>query len=187
MISNPKKNTNLKRVINSFRGDSMIIFNSFLCCILIGLFVFLITDRKDKYHFVSWENTIKQSKPNNCGPTALLMIFTFYGIKSNINDIEKGVNLNKKGTSMYDIKLYAQKKGLFANGIQTNINNLNNYPFPLLAYINNSHFVIVDSLGLDKVYLRDPIQGKIVSSFSYFTKKWDGSILHFSLKNNSII
>jgi ATP-binding cassette, subfamily B, bacterial CvaB/MchF/RaxB len=131
--------------------------------------------------FLGEEGVILQDKYNNCGPAALQMVFEFYGVPSSIRQIEEGLILSKKGSSMFSLKLLAEKKGLKAEGWKFTLKDLLNTPMPAVLFVHGDHFVVADSVSADgDLFLRDPALGRIKLPQRNIWRIWRGETLVFS-------
>ena len=131
--------------------------------------------------FLGEEGVILQDKYNNCGPAALQMVFDFYGVQSSIRQIEESLPLSKKGSSMFSLKLLAEKKGLKAKGWRLTLKDLPNTPMPAVLFVHGDHFVVADSVSSDgDFFLRDPALGRLKVPQRNIRRIWHGETLVFS-------
>lgn len=128
------------------------------------------------------DGVVLQSQWNNCGPSALKMIFDHYGIPSSVEEIERSVGMTDAGSSMLALKEAAISKGLKTEGWKLSFNALSERPLPALMYVMNDHFVVADSIVGETVYYRDPATGRIRMTKDDFSKIWRGETLVFSHK-----
>ncbi len=128
------------------------------------------------------ESVLMQTRYNNCGPTALQMIFDYYKISSTVDEIERTVPMTENGTTMLALKQMAELKGLHAEGWRLTFNDFLNSSFPLLLFVHKDHFVVADSICNHIVFLRDPAIGKVRIPAKEFPKIWQGEALVFNGK-----
>lgn len=161
---------------------------------LLGIFFFtiilLMQFPSPKQTNRNVNNTTFQSGNETCGAAVMEMILKFYGLKMPINDIEVAVVEKGSGSSFLALKEFAQSRGLNAQGWQLTFSQLEKSVFPCIAYINNSHFVVIDSITKGNVYTRDPLIGSVKMLNREFIKIWSGKVLLFSrptaIKNNDL-
>ena len=55
-------------------------------------------------------------------------------------------------------------------------------PLPVIAYINDSHYVVVNKVTSSNIYLFDPLLGHVLVSRKVFEKGWNGYILLVNMK-----
>jgi ABC-type bacteriocin/lantibiotic exporter with double-glycine peptidase domain len=128
------------------------------------------------------EGVLMQTRYNNCGPTALQMVFDYYKIPSTVDEIEQKVGLTEKGTTMLALKEIAELKGLHAEGWRLTLKDFMNSSFPLLLFVRHDHFVVADSICNHIVFLRDPAIGKVKIPTRKLSKIWQGEALVFNEK-----
>ncbi|MFA6542150.1 MAG: cysteine peptidase family C39 domain-containing protein [Bacteroidota bacterium] len=131
--------------------------------------------------FVDTAFVVMQTKDNNCGPSALKMIFDHYRIFSTVEEIEKNAGLNEKGSSMLALKEMAAVKGLHAEGWKLSLDDFANKQFPVLMFVHNDHFVVADSVVNNVVFIRDPAIGRLKIHKSRLVNIWKGETLVFKL------
>ncbi len=120
-----------------------------------------------------------QTGITNCGPTALQMIFDYYGIPSTVQEIEQTIGLNGKGSTMLALKEMSGLKGLHAEGWRLTPKDFLNIPFPAILFIHDDHYVVADSIWNDNIFVRDPAIGRWKISKRKLMQIWKGEILLF--------
>jgi len=80
-------------------------------------------------------------------------------------------------TSMLELKRTAIKNGFQAKGIKENYAALMWGPLPVIAYINDSHYVVVNKVTSSAIYLFDPLMGHVQIDRRLFERVWNGYIL----------
>ena len=133
--------------------------------------------------YIGSEGVVLQTKNNNCGPSALKMIFDHFNIPSTLKEIEDKIELQGNGTSMLSIKKFAESKGLHADGWRLTLKDLLNTRFPVILFVNRNHFVVADSVILDTIFLRDPTLGSFLLPASNLSSIWKGETLTFNRKD----
>ncbi len=128
------------------------------------------------------KGVLVQTRFNNCGPTALQMIFDYYKVPSTIDEIERNIPMTENGATMLALKQMAELKGLHAEGWRLTLNDFANSSFPLLLFVHNDHFVVADSICNDIVFLRDPAIGKLRMPAVKLLQIWHGEALVFKGK-----
>lgn len=118
-----------------------------------------------------------QAKNNSCGPAVMAYVFSYFGHEKTESDLIRQVAMTEKGTSMLEMKNVAIRNGFQASGVKENYTALLQEPLPVIAYINDSHYVVVNKLDERHVYLFDPAIGHVQVPRSYFEKVWNGYLL----------
>lgn len=125
---------------------------------------------------------IQQSDEKDCGPACLAMISNFYGKKVSMARLREYAKTDKLGTNIYGLIIAGKKIGLDLTGIELeNHKELKNVNFPLIAHVINSsgydHFIIIEKLKKNHVYIIDPDKGKIKMNFEDFETIWTKVII----------
>ncbi len=118
-----------------------------------------------------------QVQNNTCGPAVLAYIFSFFGLEVVEADLVPKLAISAKGTSMLELKKLANNSGFIATGVKANYQALMTEPLPVIAYINDSHYVVVNKITPQSVYLFDPSLGHIQVRREIFEQVWNGYLL----------
>ncbi len=118
-----------------------------------------------------------QANSNTCGPAVLAYLFSFYGHEVLETELVPTMALSKKGSTMLELKRTAIRNGFQAKGVRENYNALMNEPLPVIAYINDSHYVVVNKITASDVYLFDPLLGHVIVTRKIFESEWKGYLL----------
>ena len=131
------------------------------------------------YHGV--EGVILQNSGNSCGLAALTMILEYHGIKISKGEMERKARLAPQGVSMLALKDLAQSFGLQATGWRLHFGDLKRVSFPAILFVENRHFVVLDSVGGGEVlFVRDPAIGRMKIPRRVLMNGWKGETLVFS-------
>jgi len=136
--------------------------------------------------YLGIEGVIMQDRGNTCGPAALKMILDAHGEKVPLAELEKGGKASDRGWSMQSLKDLAVRHGLQAEGWRLDLAALCRSPFPVILFVENQHFVVVD--GVDTAgffYVRDPAIGRMKLYRRALAKIWKGETLVFG-ENQSL-
>jgi ABC-type bacteriocin/lantibiotic exporter with double-glycine peptidase domain len=129
--------------------------------------------------YVGIDGVIMQDKSNNCGPAALKMILDVYGKKVPLRELEKG-GAGRGGWSMQALKELAEQHGLRAEGWKLNWEALCKSEFPVILFVENKHFVVVDGVDTAGFFsVRDPAIGRMTIYRRALSKIWTGETLVF--------
>lgn len=118
-----------------------------------------------------------QASNPSYGAAALSYIFSYFGHEIHESNLIAQMSVSTKGPSMSKIKETILNNGLQVNILKKSYNDLINEQFPIIAYINNLHYVIINKASSNKIYIFDPLLGHIEVSRQTFQKKWDGNLL----------
>ncbi|MEW6060452.1 MAG: cysteine peptidase family C39 domain-containing protein [Bacteroidota bacterium] len=132
--------------------------------------------------YLGTDGVLLQTKRNNCGPTALKMIFDYYNIPTSLDEIETNVGLTEKGTSMLALKKMAELKGLNAEGWRLTLEDFLTKQFPMLLFVHNDHYIVADSVRNGEIFIRDPALGRLRMNKKTLPSIWNGETLIFKKK-----
>jgi ABC-type bacteriocin/lantibiotic exporter with double-glycine peptidase domain len=123
---------------------------------------------------------IPQGTENNCGPAALKVIFDHYNLPSTLDEITSHIRRTDKGASMFAMKEEAESKGLHAEGWRLTQEDLFKVHCPVILFVHGNHFIVVDSLSNDTLWICDPSHGKLMIRMEELAKSWKGETLLFT-------
>lgn len=161
----------------------------------VGAFVFvgmvkILRGPDDLLKIAAWEmggeylgsdGVVLQNKSNNCGPAVLKMILDHHKRITSLHEIEQSVKPSEKGSTMLALKIAAESHGLHAEAWRLSLADLKRRIFPLIIFVENRHFVVIDSLSNDGFFfVRDPAIGRIKMPQWRLTKIWQGETLVLS-------
>ena len=132
---------------------------------------------------------IKQEGLRDCGVCCLFNIIRYYGGYINIEKLRQMTQTNENGTSIYNLVKAANELGFNSKAYRCGINDFHSLTFPIIAFIKLNefnHFVIVKSIGIDKINVFDPIRGDKVYEIDDFLKEWQNIIITFD-KNCELV
>ncbi len=126
-------------------------------------------------------NYFLQETPWTCGPAALRFVLAHYGIETTETELAKlSKTQTNVGTTLLGLKRSAESFGLNVKGQQWNWARLTQEIEPAIAYISDSHYVVILKSDAETVTFFDPGFGKSTYTKEDFLKIWNGIILAFS-------
>lgn len=130
--------------------------------------------------YLGGEGVSPQDKRNNCGPAALKMVLDHHKMSAPLREIEERVELSERGSSMLALKRVAELHRLHVEGWRLSLEDLCRKPFPVIIFVENRHFVVVDSLdNTGFFYVRDPAIGRVKIPRKRLANIWKGETLVF--------
>lgn len=121
-----------------------------------------------------------------CGPKSLLRICELLKVDTTPIEIQKLSGFTPdRGTTMIGLKTAAAYKGLAPTGIKASIELLKRKkaPLPAIAYVNNNHFLVFESVDKEGVKTSDPAR-KYEPHITWddLSEIWRGDLLIFDKK-----
>lgn len=125
---------------------------------------------------------IKQEDQKDCGPVCIAMICKFYDKNVSLEKLRQVAGTDKNGTNLYGLIEVGKSLGLELTGVQAeNTDNLKEINFPCIAHILNKkgfeHFVVLEKVVKNKVYIVDPDLGRYSTSLDDFDTYWTKILL----------
>ena len=116
-----------------------------------------------------------------CGPQSLLHLCKLLKVKANIDELKKLADFDPiRGTTMKGLKHAATYKGLSPIGIRTSLELLKRkkVQLPAIAYVDDNHFLVFESVDKDGVKISDPAQKyKQHLTWNKISEIWAGQLL----------
>ena len=120
-----------------------------------------------------------------CGPRALLIICQMYGVDTNLEELSQLAKVDERGTSMYNLLEAARAKGLSAVGRILTYDQLLNLGKPVIAFVNNNHFSVLEAIDKERARISDDLKYPKVISREELAKMWKGYCLVVSKPKDS--
>ena len=117
-----------------------------------------------------------------CGPRSLLMVCNLLGVETSFAELaELSAFSPQTGTTMAGLYTAAQSKKLNPVGVKTSITDLQRLEMPVIAHVNQDHFLVVTRIADNNVYCLDPVELYGMLSLAEFEKIWGGHLLLFTV------
>lgn len=138
---------------------------------------------------------IQQSDQSHCGPTALAMVVSHYGLTATVNNLLDLVHTDKIGTSLRGMRDGAERLGFIVEAVHGDCNDLTEIPkhsLPIIAHIKNEdgypHFLVIWEINKDYLIVGDPAheKGSERISINNFCKIWTGYLLMLTVEQTLI-
>ena len=117
-----------------------------------------------------------QNDANNCGPSCLRMISSYYGKNYSLESICEISSFSRVGISMLGISEAAEKLGFRTVGARIEFTKLEDSPLPCIVHWNQHHFVVVYKIEKKRgdvyVHVADPGIGIVTFTQSQFCECW---------------
>ena len=122
--------------------------------------------------------SILQMDTMECGAVCLSIILSYYGMHVTAEAAREACGVTRDGSKAINIVKAARNWGMTAEGKR--INNLETLGFiqtPFVVFWKFEHFLVVEGIIKNKVYINDPATGPRVLSIEEFDKGFTGVVL----------
>ncbi len=137
----------------------------------------------------------QQIKHNDCGITAVKIIYNLHNIHINRSFIEENIFLTENGSSLHDIKDFFDKQHFEAAFNLLDLNSLKFNPEALEKYVpcilpvknkQGEHYVVINSIRKKKLQVLDPSKGQTYNwTFSELMNQAHTATANYDYVSNS--
>ena len=122
--------------------------------------------------------TILQMEATECGAASLSMILAHYGQWIPLEKLRQECGVNRDGSKASCVIRAARNRSCAANGYKWNADRLKEVnKFPLIIHWEFNHFVVLEGIKGNTVYLNDPAMGRRTVKWDEFRTSYTGVAL----------
>lgn len=127
-----------------------------------------------KKKFVQTDCTL-QFEMTECGAASLSIVLKYYGKFITLADLRKACCIGRDGSSAKKILIGASKYGLEGKVYKLSTEEtLSSLDLPLILFWNNNHFLVLEGVIKNEVYLSDPAEGRRMVTINEFQDLYSG-------------
>ncbi len=124
--------------------------------------------------------TILQMEATECGAACLAMILAYYGRWTPLEELRIRCGVSRDGVKAASVLRAAREYGLRAAGYRRDPKRLFDLPFPMVVFWNFNHFLVLEGIRGEVVYVNDPNAGPRRISMREFDDGFTGVCLAFA-------
>ncbi|MEM6996089.1 MAG: peptidase domain-containing ABC transporter [Myxococcota bacterium] len=117
---------------------------------------------------------VPQMQMADCGAACLASILCFYGREVRLEDVRAMMGVGRDGTSVATIRQTAERFGLRARALRTEVDDLRCLPRGSILHFDMAHFVVFDRATRKGVRIVDPGGGPRLVSWAQLSKRFSG-------------
>nr|AIF26655.1 putative ABC-transporter permease [uncultured bacterium fosmid pJB77G10] len=123
---------------------------------------------------------VMQLEQLECGAACLAMVLAYYKKWIPLEQLRTDCGVSRDGSKAGNLLRAARAHGLNAKGYKYEPNSLRTKAtFPCIVHWNFNHFVVLDGIRGNKVYINDPAKGPYTVSWETFDESYTGICLMF--------
>lgn len=127
---------------------------------------------------------ILQTNQSDCLLACAAMIMDTYGFKIPVYRLVEKVELSMAGSNILQLREVLKEVGFRVEGYRLKSEQINSSIMPVVAYINNEHFIVVEKAKKNKIIGIDPAIGRVIYTREEFENMYSGVVIKIT-KNQS--
>ncbi|EKP0299048.1 peptidase domain-containing ABC transporter [Aeromonas veronii] len=127
---------------------------------------------------------VLQTEKHECGLACLTMIAIYHGFQTDLNSLRRRFSISSRGTDLSKLISYAQAINFSSRPLKLELEELKKLKVPCILHWNMNHFVVLEKVVSQKVYIIDPALGRRCLSISEASSSFTGVALELMPNQN---
>lgn len=120
---------------------------------------------------------ILQMEAAECGAAALAIVLGYYGLHLPLERVREDCGVSRDGSRAINILKAARRYGMEAKGLRLDLDDLGMAEKPLILHWNFDHFVVLEGISGNQVFINDPAMGSRVLGKEELSQAFTGVAL----------